>query len=159
MQAEISSDFKFCDLNHKILKYKGRRLLWQHHYHGIKKSVLRKKSVICRLDLGYVFWWLRLYAYHLCAFGYSKDSPWAPRKHLHYYLQRSSRPLGGAIFGSLPINMVVVWRWLFPLSRIPLAHSCAVYPPVIFGFSSSVWLSVWGWRVEYACSSSYAIES
>ena len=22
MQAEISSDFKFCDLNHKILKYK-----------------------------------------------------------------------------------------------------------------------------------------
>jgi len=27
MQAEISSDFKFCDLNHKILKYKERRLL------------------------------------------------------------------------------------------------------------------------------------
>ena len=29
MQAEISSDFKFCDLYHKILKYKEGRLLWQ----------------------------------------------------------------------------------------------------------------------------------
>ena len=160
MQAEISSDFKFCDLYHKILKYKEGRLLWQHHYHGIKKSVLRKKKALFAAWLGYVFDGFDYMLITYVLLDIQKEFAMSTTETSTLLLAAFvARPLGGAIFGSFADKYG---------RRLAMIVSIITYSVGTFlcGLSTSyIWLFIFrmiigmGMAGEYACSSSYAIES
>ena len=144
----------------KFLKYKEGRLLWQHHYHGIKKSVLRKKNVLFAAWLGYVFDGFDYMLITYVLLDIQKEFAMSTTETSTLLLAAFvARPLGGAIFGSFADKYG---------RRLAMIVSIITYSVGTFlcGLSTSyIWLFIFrmiigmGMAGEYACSSSYAIES